>query len=465
MTMSATVQELRENVEKLKSLETELEFFSEWQTPQDSPRGVVESSATLIQRYQTAKEYYLQRRLEGLVVNHMGSFGENKPRHFDFPEVSDDSGLQNTHDQALASLQTTVEGIQTQVSELRDTYQTVSSKREELEQMIQDLIQQDETNGMDLDRTNDREEGETPVAELDMAVEQERIEELQRTKRRLKEKLANIKREKEEIQERVRGNQNDIALLQEQTRRDDPEELEKKVRELREMKVFYDSLREVLEEIGGVKILEVKEDEKSHHLHLIISLYETYKVEIELKMHRKISLKLVNAKWISKPVVQAQVEEIEEERDTFSLPMASIDDLVQVATTNLAPPHDVRFIIRESLARIRIQKDRVNDLAVLRRHVLTKIVGGDQIVCSLNDGIVIVMRLYDNLVRAEQIVGVSGWDQETTDKILASLPQDNTATPTSIIQQVQMRIQKLKEGGMNPRTPTMPARRRDVDMK
>ena len=105
----------------------------------------------------------------------------------------------------------------------------------------------------------------------------------------------------------------------------------------------------------------------------------------------------------------------------------------------------------------------INDLAVLRCHVLTKVVGTDQIVCSLNDGIVIVMRLYDDLLRVEQIVGVSGWDTATTTKILESIAKDENHTPTSVVQHVQVEIERLKQGGMNPRTPTMPKRREAME--
>jgi hypothetical protein len=456
MTTSYTVQELQENVENLKNLETELELFSQWQSsPSSSPRGVVDHSA-LMQRYHTAKQSYLQRRLEGFLVAQLETYDENKPQHFDFPEVE----LEGEHDQALASLQTTAQGIQTQVSQLRDTYQTICIKREELEQMIQDL--QDDDN-MQVDTTAEEEEDEElPLAEVDMALEQERMDELQRTKRRLQEKLQTIRKEKDKLQQQGRHNQNDILLLQQKTEGQDKQQLEQKIQELKEMKLFYDSLREVLEELGGVKILEVKEDTKTHHLNLHILLYEQFQVQIELEVYRKNALKLVTAKWISNPVVHSNVNVNDDDDNTcgtFSLTMSSLDDLVQVANTNLAPPHDVRFVVRESLARIRIQKDRANDLALLRRHVLTKIVGGDQIVCSLNDGIVIVMRLYDNLVRAEQIVGVSGWDAATTDKMLEKIQQKETSnTPMSIVQQVQTEIARLKQNGMNPRTPTIPRR-------
>lgn len=459
-TTSYSVQDLEENVAKLRNLETELEFFSQWQSnPSSSPKGVVDHSA-LMQRYHTAKQSYLHRRLEGFLVAQLESYDEQKPRHFDFPDAeTGDDELNEKHDQAVASLQTTVDGIQTQVSQLRDTYQTICTKREELEQMIEDL----QGSSMHIDDASsaaDENDDEFPVLESDMDMEQARMDELQRTKRRLEEKLQGIRAEKEQLERQGRQNKSDILLLQQTTEGQDKQHLEKKIQELKEMKLFYDSLREVLEELGGVKILEVKEDAKTQHLNLHILLYEDFQVLIELEVYRKSALKLVSAKWISSPVVHATINENDSNiGGTFSLTMSPLDDLVQVAQTNLAPPHDVRFVVRESLALIRIQKDRVNDLALLRRHVLTKIVGGNQIVCSLNDGIVIVMRLYDSLVRAEQIVGVSGWDAATTDNILEKIQLNEASnTPTSIVQQVQTEIARLKQGGVNPRTPTIPRR-------
>eukprot|EP00980_Cylindrotheca_fusiformis_P021507 scaffold8353_cov138-Cylindrotheca_fusiformis.AAC.38 len=460
MTTSYSLQELQENVEKLRNLETELDFYTQWQSNPSSPTGVVDHTA-LMQRYHTAKQCYLHQRLEGFLVAQLETYDEAKPHHFDLLDTdTEDPGLNEKHDQAVASLQTTVEGIQTQVRLLRDTYQTICTKREELEQMIQDM--QDSSMQVDDESTEaEEEEGELLVQEVDLDLEQERIEEMQRTKRRLQEKLQAIQAEKEKLAQQGRQNQNDIQFLLQTTQGQDKEDLEDKIQELKEMRFFYDSLREVVEELGGVKIIEVKEDDENHHLNLHLLFYEQFQVLFQLEVHRKNALKLVSAKWITIPVVQSTISNDNGDNGdpSFSLAMSSLDDLVEVAKANLAPPHDVRFVVRESLARIRIQKERVNDLALLRRHVLTKIVGGDQVVCSLNDGIVIVMRLYDNLVRAEQVVGVSGWDAATTDKILEQIQRkEASSAPSSIVQQVQQEIAKLKQAGMNPRTPKIPRR-------
>ena len=447
-TMTTTIEELRSDISELKNLETNL-GSAKWNDT--SPRGVVESNA-LLERYQAARDLYLKRRLETLLVDHVSTFDGNT---FEFPDFNEDEELEERHVQALATLQTSVQTIETKVSQLRDTYRAVCSRREELEKMVQDL---EEDGDEIMDDTEDQEE----ISDEDMAFEQERMEQLQQTKRRLQEELAKIQEESQQARERVRHRQEDIALLQKEELEDprDSTELKKKVEELREMKVFYDSLREVLEELGGVKILEVKEEPKNRHLHLTLLLYNEHKIQIELEVYRQIALKLVNATWLSKPVVAAKVDG---ESENFFLGMESLDDLVSVAKTTLGPPHDMRFIIREVLARIRIQQNRVNDLALLRRRVLTKIVGSDQVVCSLNDGIVIVMRLYEHLVRVEQVVGVSGWNQAATDKVQAAITHGESTTPTSIVAEVQAEIERLKQVGVvNPRTPTMPKRKEGV---
>jgi hypothetical protein len=435
----ATIADIKTGLAQLKDLEDELSQ-AKWQETA-SPKGVDDD---LLHRYVAARDLYLKRRVETLLVDHVKTF-DPSTQTFDMPNANnDDYDIQERHAKALSNLETTVQTIQVQVSQLRDGHCAIKSRREELEHILTDMEGDDDEDAMDEDDGQDTLE----ISEQDLELEQERIEELEKTKRRLQEELTSLRRETAEVQERARHKQEDVALLEQQT--EGTEDMRKKVEELREMKVFYDSLREVLEELGGVKIDTVEEDRANRHLRLTLVLYDEYKVEIELEVYRKRFLKLVNAKWASDPVVGDA---------SFSLPLEALDDLVQVAKTSLGPPHDLRFMVREALARLRIQKDRLNDLAVLRQNVLTKVVGGDQVVCSLNDGIVVVMRLYERWVRVEQVVGVSGWDSETTEKIQASLTVDERSTPTSIVEQVQKEVERLQEAGVvKPGTPKLPKR-------
>jgi myosin heavy subunit len=511
-TPTSMLEELREGLAHLKDLETELSAAAK--RDDDVESSSTTNSTLMMERYQQSRDLYLQRRMENLVVDHVATYDETTET-FDYPPQAseeEDIELNERHTQALASLQTSAQRIQTQMSQLRDTKDAVASRRRELEQMMHDYLNNnndDNNNNNNTDETTDDDAAAAPVADVDddeMAMEQERIEQLQQTKRRLQDKLAKMQQETRQAQEGIRHNKEETALLQQQQQQQDEEDgdgeedanvqdFSSKVEELREMKVFYDSLREVLEELGGVKILNVHEQaSKDRHLLLTVLLYDEFQVQIELQVYRTTFLKLVHAKWISKPVVvvhpgadaadaAADAEQVvspPQDGSSFSLTMESLDDLVQVAKTTLGPPHDVRFIIRETLARIRVHQARVDDLALLRRHVLTKVHHNNnsdsgnatttQVVCSLNDGIVIVMRLYEQYVRVEQIVGVSGWTEATTDQIQAALQQQDkaetdTTTPTcsSIVRRVQAEIESFKKRGVAdyPKgTPTMPKKQR-----
>jgi len=292
--------------------------------------------------------------------------------------------------------------------------------------------------------------------------------------------LTRLVKEKEDRLSSIAQSREELALLKEEESKilesgQDPTQFHEKIKELKEMREFYDNLREVMEELGGVKILKAREDNESKHLFLNLVIYGEHQVEIELEVYRKSLLKLINAKWVTNPVVssvKSSDSQIDDENNTdeivklehFSLPLYPLDDLVQVAKTSMGPPHDMRFVIRETCARIRNTQNRVDDIAVLRKRVLTRVVGNDQVVCSLNEGIVIDMRLYDQWVEVEQIVGVTGWEKETTDKIHKVVSRrDESWTPSVVVNLVQKEIERLKEqdGLEIPKTPVLPSRQKE----
>lgn len=477
------MEAIRSELDRLKQLETQLLSQALWAND-GSPRSLVDSA--LIQRYEEARDLYLQRRLENLLVDHLATYQpDEEDEPFEFPHVDDEEeaqALEGRHAKALTKLQTSLDLIQEQVTKLRATKEAVAVRRQELEHMIKDMEGDEEEMGDD-DETMD--DDNDTVDDDAMAVEQERIEQLQQQKLRLQEELAKLQQETKETQERARHKQQQLALLQ-----DDGEDVaaqQQKIEELREMKLFYDSLREVLEELGGVKILEVEEDSIKRNLILTLAFYEEYRVQIELEVYRKVFLKVVHARWISEPLVYPAAENISEEtiiakekkKDNFSLTMDPLDDLARVAKTTLSPPHDIRFVVRETLARIRIAQERVEELEILRRNVLTKVHGGNQVICSLNEGIVIIIRLYERFIRLDQIVGVGGWDEQTTKMIQTAVserlekeyPQDDAeillfgskVTPLMIVQYVQSELEQLEtsQGIQHPRTPRFPERKKD----
>mmetsp|Transcript_26974 Transcript_26974/g.74162 ORF Transcript_26974/g.74162 Transcript_26974/m.74162 type:complete len:486 (+) Transcript_26974:61-1518(+) len=471
------LQKLKEGLSKIKVLELEL-AGSKW-NEDPSPKSVSDFHNSLLERYQKAKSLYMKRRLETFMVDNVTEFDENT-NQFDIPDISsiasdnhtdDDAArtLEEKHAKALAELETAAQGINAKISNMRNAYQMVISRRKELEQMVQDLEQdEDKDDGAE----NDKDQG-VAIDVGDEDAERKKAELLQQKKRELEEEYDRLLKAKEERMKSISQSRNELALLKEEESKiiesgKDPTQFNEKIKELKEMKEFYDSLREVMEELGGVAILDAREDIESHHLFLTVSIYEKHRVEFELEVHRKTLLKLVDAKWLTNPVLSSvRVDDIRQEQ--FSLPLAPLDDLVQTAKTSMGPPHDLRFVVRETCARIRNIQNRVDDIALLRRRVLTKVVGNDQVVCSLNEGIVIVMRLYDQWVKVEQIVGVSGWNDSTTKKIQEVVSKrDETWTPNLVVELVQKEVERLKaqDGLVLPKTPVLPLRRkRSADEK
>jgi hypothetical protein len=470
---NAKLQELKQGLEQIKVLEERLKD-SEWrQNP--SPRSVADSQASLLEQYEQAKALYIRRRLELITCEQVATYDPDTDE-FEPPEGStsierdDDSAnhdADEAHAQALAALETTVQSVHAKLSQLRNTYEAVCTRRQELERMVQDL---EDEEGVDDDSNNNMMDEESYTIDqpddADIELEQKKIEDLQQRKQQLQYQLDQLRKEREERHKRVMQYQSEVALLEEEEKDmnlqgKNPEEFRAKIQELKQMQEFYDNLREILEELGGVKILTVKEDHENQHLHLTILIFQQHKVEIEMEVYRKNSLKLVDAKLVTNPVVMSTVS-CEEQ---FSLGINPLDDLVQFAKTSMGPPHDVRFLIRETCARIRILQDRVNDLAILRQHYLTRVVGNDQIVCSLNENIAIVMRLYDQWVRVEQVVGL-GWETAVTDRIHAAVPdKDESLKPTMVVEIVQKEIARLQteEGFVIPRTPELPTRNLNME--
>jgi hypothetical protein len=456
------MQDIQSTLHQLSALEVEFSN-SKFLTDDTSPRGV--GNTTLIQRYEQARDLYLQRRLENLLVDHIATYdGET----IELPEIEDDSDLIERNEHAFRTLQASLSTLHTQVDQLRHTRDAVQSRRQELERMVHDLQQEDES------ETDIMEEDDTMSLDpSELEREQARIEELQQQKRQLQDRLEQLQRQAKEAQECACAKREQVQLLQREIESsENGAEAESKLRELLEMKDFYDSLRHVLEELGGVKIVKVEEitqENSSNTPHLCLSLlfYQDYPVQITLQVYRKIFLKLVDAQWNptngGQPVVQAATKD-------YELPLEPLQDLVQTALSTLGPPHDLRFIVRETLARIRLSQTRANQLAELRHRYIMKLYG-NQVTCSLNEGIIIVLRLYEKHVKLDDLVGINGWDDGATAALRTNVQrrleseyaQDEAEialygskiTPLVVVELVQ---EEMRKTFANPRTPRMPVR-------
>ncbi len=163
-----------------------------------------------------------------------------------------------------------------------------------------------------------------------------------------------------------------------------------------------------------------------------------------------------------------------------SMAIPALDDLVSLSK-NMQPLDDIRFILREALARIRIVTQRVDVLAQLKLKYLTKITnpmknkvkfgyGGEyqEVVCSLPCQVTVVLRLtcdcplLDGSAYIHQIVGVSGWNSECLERIKKKVNMKKWRSPIQTMESLEEEIGKVvrDEGISLPKTPSLPSKRK-----
>jgi len=164
----------------------------------------------------------------------------------------------------------------------------------------------------------------------------------------------------------------------------------------------------------------------------------------------------------------------------ISMTIPPLDDLVTLSN-NLKPLHDIQFILREAMARIRIISQRVDELAQLRLKYLTKITnpmknkikfgyGGEyqEVICSLPCQVTVVLRLtcdcplLDGSVYIHQIVGVGGWDAQCLERMKKKVNTKKWRSPIQVMDSLGEEIRRVvkDEGICLPKTPTFPQRKK-----
>lgn len=194
---------------------------------------------------------------------------------------------------------------------------------------------------------------------------------------------------------------------------------------------------------------------------------------------RVVSAKLVTSSVLTDTLLDQ--EELEgNPTPTVSITIPPLDDLVALAT-NLEPVQDLRFVLRESLARVRILSARMNELAMLRTKYLTKITdpaknkvlygfGGEdqEIFCSLGSQVTVVLRLTADCpilkgsVYIQRIVGCGGWEDSVLQRIKTKVNDKRMSGPVELMDALVEEIDRVvqEDGVKMPKTPVLPSRRK-----
>lgn len=290
--------------------------------------------------------------------------------------------------------------------------------------------------------------------------------------------------------------------------------------EMRDAADWYDGMREAIEELGGMRILgidQVQNDAANTRTNAAagtaspsaivvkFELLDEHHLEVELSSEivagrraagRKFGgagevLRVASAKITSSTTVTSSrpaSSAVGGEEGGASAAAAGVvevrirqpTDLVELAA-NLAPVDDLRFLVRETQARIRAAMLRSEELAVLRGSYLTRIgpaprdAEEQEVVCSLSQGITVVLRLCGDCPLTEgsvyigNIVGVGGWKQSDLDGVKKAVSKKAFASPVTLMDSLKQEIMRVTTHGMRgeeedttielPKTPVLPTRR------
>ena len=285
--------------------------------------------------------------------------------------------------------------------------------------------------------------------------------------------------------------------------------------EMRDAADWYDGMREAIEELGGMRILGIEQvheaagagagansSARPSAIVVKFELLDEHHLEVELSSEivagrrtmasRKSGggagevLRVASAKLTTSTTVvasrppPASTGEGGASAATVEVHIRQPADLVALAA-NLAPVDDLRFVVRETQARIRAAALRAEELAVLRGSYLTRIgpaprdAEEQEVVCSLSQGITVVLRLSGDCPLTEgscyigDIVGVGGWKQSDLDGVKKAVSRNAFASPVVLMDSLKQEIQRVTTHGMRgeeedktielPKTPVLPTRR------
>jgi hypothetical protein len=469
--------------------------------------------------------------------------GRNDRPIIDFPDrltEEQKKDLQERIQTARDDLVQSVNQVKQSYEGVYQKYQMLQNKRLELEGIVSSMEKQNQnaaSGGSSPDGSQDVvnvqmmdiDDEDYIVDQTELELQDEKIRTLLEKKSALEaklrkvrmetEKVANENRSKKELLQKLMDKSKgyihgrvespttvlDLDNLDVQSIKAETANMRQKIQEYRDMSEYYASMRSALEVISGVKILSVTDAESTDNnetlpdhgdrIVLKVQLLEKHIVEIILENCKKVFVstagrhndecfRVVSARILTSTILTDTLPEDEEEfqnnpSPTVSITIPPLDDLVSLAK-NLEPVHDLRFVLRETLSRIRILSNRMNELATLRTKYLTKITdpannkvhygfGGEdqEILCSLDSQVTVVLRLTPDcpILRGsayiQRIIGCGGWDDAVLHRIKDNVNEKRFCGPVDLMDSLVEEIESVvKEQGIEiPKTPVLPRRK------
>ncbi len=460
---SVDLRKVRETLESLKDFDIDEQFHT---TPFDS--------ATLLPRYEQVRDEYLKRRILHAFI----AEAEKESPSIEAPTEEEQAALEMRQREVFSNLVAQIHNFQTAKADLQSKYAHFTTKRENLHQLMKEM------ENMNTAMEDDSMEDDTDVDEEELAHQEEQLLLLQQQAASLKAEIAKVQNESRELEVRIEklevADENVNPTHLEQLRLEN-EKLESEVQRLDEVQEFYEKLVAVMEELSGIRIIGLEPatgPDSEGGLVFAIEVLGSHRIQIGLQPDQKSpeDLRVVYVKLLSSPLIQSH-EYAGEEPVRLTIPEFS--DLVEMSDS--CPPGDnLRFVVRESVARIQILEARLGALVDLKTEsgVVVKIgklqrtngiLYGSQnqeVVCSLDrEQVAAVLSLTPdcplckNSVYISQMVGLGGWSE----KEIADLQETVNASgpfarPVEVIRSLRAEIHRrvANEGLALPLTPKLP---------
>ncbi|KAK1736395.1 hypothetical protein QTG54_012995 [Skeletonema marinoi] len=383
----------------------------------------------LLQNYKSARETYIQQRTTELFLDHLQQY--NATTHtLSLPapvDPSERSALQSRQTEILANIQETMESVNGGMEEVKVKYAAFEEKREEFVQIVEGMERQRIIMSDD-DHMDEEEEDGEEITEQDVAEQQDHLHQLQQRKLDLENRLRSddchrTKQVVNEVREKTGRKPLDWSgFTENENGGTDVEyicnvdneivELQEKAAELKQSSDFYDGIRELMEELGGVKIL-------SSVLSLVgIRLKKSSSVgggetttpttfpmpESQPETMTEDTENLTET--INQSLSNVSLSKIMSQKQTVSIVIPPLDDLVKWSRS-LESSQGIRFVLVETMARIRTLDARVVELTHLRQNYAAQVYdietnlesaqfGGaeQEVVCAINEGSVYISELF-----------------------------------------------------------------------
>lgn len=529
----------------------------------NSNKNVVNSTQLSLQKYKSARETYIQQRTSEMFLDLLKQY-DPVSNTFPLPtEPTDEErqSLQLRKENILNSIRNTMKNVNDEMRTVQAEYGQLEEKREEFVQIVEGMERSERQNRMNgggdpmdeeeehddnYDGTTTAEEGE--ITEEDVAEQEDRLEELQQRKIEMENRLRSVRAQILDVEDDCHRTKQVVNQVREKTGRapldwrgftttsaaaadgndntvdnnnveyislgqgveNEIAEMQEKAAELKQSADFYDGIRELMEELGGVKILSsstLEEREGKGGFTLTLMLLGSHILEIVLKkLSSDDSLSVVNAKLTTSttfPIPEARPEEMNEDtanltetinqslsnvslskimsqKQTVSIAIPPLDDLVKWSRS-LESSQGIRFVLVETMARIRTLDARVSELTHLRSNYAAQVYdiesspessrfGGaeQEVVCAINEGITVALRLgvdcplVPGSVYISELFGVGGWEEEKLIALKKVVEERRCKGPVEVMEVMvdEIRKRRNKDGWAIPLTPSLPRGRK-----